>query len=238
MEKTEFQKLLAAQNCGNTPHVDSDLGFLRYIKDADKVKSYLSKGKILDWGCGLGQMSYLLKNRGLNVTSYDLDQSGAGLLAKIGQNLVLADDPVKLPFPDASFDAVLSSGVLEHVPEPIASLKEISRVLKPNGYFFVFRLPNKYSYVEFISDLLRRGDHPVKYSSFEIKQLLKQFGFDLLTIRYQGFLPYNLKGFPSVIRRLYHALDPLWIKLDSLFSALPLINRISTNLELVVRKCS
>jgi len=236
MEKTEFQKLLAAQNCGHNPHVDSDLGFLRYIKDADKIKSYLSTGKILDWGCGLGQMSYLLKNRGFNVVSYDLDQSGEGILSKIGQQLVLAKDEVRLPFPDAYFDAVLSSGVLEHVSEPLASLKEIKRILKPKGYFFVFRLPNKYSYIEFISDLLRRGDHPVKYSRYESCQMLKQFGFNLLAIKYQGFLPYNLKGFPVIIRRLYHSFDSIWVKLDSLLSGLPIINRVSTNLELVARK--
>ena len=48
----------------------------------------------------------------------------------------------RLPFDDASFDAVLSCGVLEHVPYEEGSVREIARVLKPGGHFFVYQLPN------------------------------------------------------------------------------------------------
>ncbi|MBQ4132690.1 MAG: methyltransferase domain-containing protein [Desulfovibrionaceae bacterium] len=47
---------------------------------------------------------------------------------------------------------MFSIGVFEHVHETggdqLASLKEISRVLKPEGFFLCFHLPNKYSWVE------------------------------------------------------------------------------------------
>lgn len=234
----EIQALkdLLALEKNNNPHLDSDLGANRYIKKADKIKSYLPNGKILDWGCGLGQMSYLLKNRGFDVVSYDLDQGGRSFLERIGQKLILAADKVKLPFQDISFDAVLSSGVLEHVAEPPASLKEVDRILKPGGYFFVFMLPNKYSCIEFISDFLGRGDHPIKFTRKQIIQMLNQQGFEIISLGFKGFLPYNLKGFPDFIRNLYHRLDPWLEKIDHLLSTLPLINNLSTNIELVARK--
>lgn len=194
------------------------------------------EGKMLDWGCGLGQMTYFLKNRGFEVVSYDIDRGGQHFLAEFGQSLVLAEDPVKLPFPDASFDAVLSSGVLEHVPDPAASIKEVSRSLKKNGYLFVFRLPNRYSYIEFISDRLGRGDHSVKYSRREIKLTLERAGYEVVSSTYQGFLPYNLKGFPPLVRGLYHWFDGLLEKIDAFLSVFPIINILSTNIELVARK--
>ncbi|MFK8042522.1 class I SAM-dependent methyltransferase [Congregibacter sp.] len=49
--------------------------------------------------------------------------------------LLLAGDALKLPFADASFDAVICSEVLEHIPDYRSALAEISRVLKPGGRF-------------------------------------------------------------------------------------------------------
>lgn len=236
LELAELRDLLAFEGKGKNQHLDSDLGARRYLNNADKIATYLPHGKILDWGCGLGQMTHLLKKRGLDVVSYDVERAGHGFLARIGQSLILADDQAKLPFPDASFDAVLSSGVLEHVPDPAASLEEIARITKKDGYFFIFRLPNKYSYIEFISDRLGRGDHPVKYTRREIKASLERTGYDVLYDGYYGFLPYNLKGFPEAIRSFYHRFDLLWEKIDALLTALPGLNWFCTNIELVARK--
>jgi SAM-dependent methyltransferase len=49
---------------------------------------------------------------------------------------VLADG-AQLPFPAATFDSVLCTQVLEHVPEPITVLREIARVLRPGGVALV-----------------------------------------------------------------------------------------------------
>jgi len=97
-------------------------------------------------------------------------------------------------------------------------------------------LPNKYSYIEFISDRLGRGDHPDKYSKREIRRRLEKAGFEIREIGYRGFLPYNLKGFPSIAGKIYHKFDAIAEKIDRVLSALPVINTLSTNIEIVSRK--
>lgn len=235
-EINQLRKMVALGKGGGTPHLDSYLGVFRYVRDADQIKKYLPNGKILDWGCGIGQMSYLLKNRGLDVISYDINSEGREFLNRIGQKLILANHQIKLPFSDASFDAVLSSGVLEHVTDPAASLNEIGRVLKKNGYLFIFRLPNKYSYIEFVSDCLGRGDHPVKYTKGEIKRILEQAGYKIFSVNYNGFIPYNLKGFHAVIRQSYHFFGFLLEMIDAVLAFLLIVNIFSTNIEVVARK--
>ncbi|MFA5839246.1 MAG: class I SAM-dependent methyltransferase [Candidatus Margulisiibacteriota bacterium] len=237
-ELTQIKNMLSAYLNDSMPHIASDLGLRRYIKKADQIKAMMKSGKILDWGSGLGQMTYLLTRRGFEVTSLDLTAANSPFYSKINQRLIVPADPIKLPFPDQSFDAVLSCGVLEHVANDRESLKEIHRVLKTDGFFFIYMLPNKFSYIEHLSDLLKRSDHPIRYSTSDIRQLLISAGFNVKSVRYRGFLPYNLKGFPNKIVQLYHSLDVVNEFLDEFLAAIPGINLLSTNIEVIAKKKS
>lgn len=235
--KKEISEMLAVfEDQPQWPHLSSELGLQRYIKMADEILRTVPAGKVLDWGAGCGQMSYLLSNRGFEVVGYDLDPSERPLLKNINKKVVVGQDPVKLPFSAECFDVVLSSGVLEHVDSDDASLKEISRVLKKDGTFLIYMLPNKYSYIEFLSDRLGRGDHPIKYSRASITNLLGKNGFQVLSIGYQNFFPYNLKGFPKTVQKIYHYPDRLIGLLDQLFVVFPLFRHFSTNLKIVAKK--
>lgn len=88
------------------------------------------RGNILDVGCGeMPYRTFLPKE--LAYTGIDIPQATA--FSMRGSEDVIAFDGVSIPFPDASFDNVLCTEVLEHAARPEALLSEILRVLKPGG---------------------------------------------------------------------------------------------------------
>jgi len=88
--------------------------------------------KILDWGCGLCHISYWLKNMGLDVIGCDKPETTSAfviknpIIEKMDIDIIKLNHDYILPFDNASFDVVLSFGVLEHVPNDLESLKEIT----------------------------------------------------------------------------------------------------------------
>ena len=95
--------------------------------------------RILDAGAGELKNQKLCSH--LHYTSQDFNQyTGGGGLAEGLQTgqwdtscIDLVSDITAIPAPDASFDAILCSEVLEHVPEPTHALDEFLRLLKPGG---------------------------------------------------------------------------------------------------------
>jgi len=193
---------------------------------------------LLDWGCGYGQVSDLLYRRGLEVTSFDFRpgaQDGVVALERYPHiRAHVSGEPRRLPFADGAFAAVLSCGVLEHVEDPDASLEEIRRVLLPGGTFYVYKLPNRRSYLEAIArraGLYYHGalEHDRVYTRRSALALLGAHGFAVDEIRRMNMLPLTLPG--ALIAR---ASQPIWAANRAL-SALPGLNLLATNLELVAR---
>jgi 2-polyprenyl-6-hydroxyphenyl methylase/3-demethylubiquinone-9 3-methyltransferase len=94
------------------------------------------KGKTaLEIGCGDGFFSGKLIELGLTVTGVDLSPVGIARAKEHNPSgtFLLADLTQPLPFPDASFDAVWCSEVLEHLFSPLYALQEMHRVLRPGG---------------------------------------------------------------------------------------------------------
>ena len=79
------------------------------------------------------------------------------------------------------FDRVIGSGVLEHVAMDYESLKEIYRVLKPDGRLIIANLPNKFSYAEFMArnfgKYFGNSGHNRLYTKSKISSMLKSTGF-------------------------------------------------------------
>ena len=95
--------------------------------------------KVLEIGCGMGAHAEVFANAGAQITAIDLTQKAVSLtkrrfeLFDIKNATVMKNDAEKLPFPDNSFDFVWSWGVIHHSSNTKRIVKEILRVLKPNG---------------------------------------------------------------------------------------------------------
>ncbi|HET9324918.1 MAG TPA: class I SAM-dependent methyltransferase [Gaiellaceae bacterium] len=88
---------------------------------------------VLDAGAGQGTMSARLERLGFEVVSTDSSRAAVEVLAGRLSGEVLQADVTALPFDDASFDGALLGEVLEHIEDDRAALRELRRVLRPNG---------------------------------------------------------------------------------------------------------
>lgn len=97
--------------------------------------------RVLDVGCGTGIVArHAARRVGVSgsVAGADINAAMLAVARELTDDL---DPPIEfhqapadaLPFPDGSFDAVLSQAVLQFVPEPAAALAELQRVLRPGG---------------------------------------------------------------------------------------------------------
>lgn len=87
-------------------------------------------GKVLDFGAGTGDQSVALKNMGYDVSALDVADSDYS--SETVFPVTFYDGRV-IPFPDASFDFIFSSNVLEHIRDTENINRELRRVLKPGG---------------------------------------------------------------------------------------------------------
>lgn len=162
-------------------------------------------GRILESGCGTGRWVFYLRQRGFNVTGIDLARDVLEIAKAYDPSApVLLDDVLHSQFPDRSFDAAISLGVVEHFEEgPQGALAELRRILRDDGILLIsvpvnnpvrrFLLnPLRESYDWFLGR--RRMWRSVafeeyRYTPKEFRSYLKGAGFQVLEAAPQDFRP-------------------------------------------------
>lgn len=214
-------------------HLRSGPQMREYLHIADRIADE-PIGPVLDWGCGWGQISHMLIERGVEVESFDYREGEQPHVAQLEAfpdvSAHLSGDPVALPFSDHHFGIVLSCGVLEHVQYPEPSLRELHRVLRPAGRLLIYKLPNRFSYLELIArgvGLYYHGKSPHDrvYDRRRVFNLLARCGFHVDDFRRTNMLPLTIT---AAFAARYVA--PIWL-LNRWLGKLPIVSLAATNLE-------
>lgn len=158
------------------------------------VKHIKPTDKVLDFGCGPGTFSIILSSICAEVYSIDISKEfintcKANIQAENITNVfpsVITSD--KLDFEDASFDVIMMVDVIHHLDDIDFRMKEVFRLLKPNGKLLVFE-PNKLNPLMFLMHyfdanergLLRVGT-PASY-----RKLLRS-GYEIENIDFNGIV--------------------------------------------------
>ena len=160
--------------------------------------------QILDVGTGTAQIPIAMckRNSGLKITAIDLAESMLTLGNKNIQTARLEDsitlvqvDSKKMPYPDESFDQVISNSIIHHIPNPVECFKEMIRVTKKDGLLFVRDLLRPDSFAELQNIVnLHAGDATPKQKQLftdslhaslslsEVREMVKLFGFEAFTV--------------------------------------------------------
>lgn len=215
----------------------------RKVEAFNLYKEYLKgNSRFLDWGCKDGHDGFMIKSHleePVEIHGCDIRKGKYSIfIEKTNLNYTQLNHYYKLPYEDNYFDVVIGNGVLEHAANDSESLKELYRILKPGGYLIITFLPNKLSYTEFISRLIKYGAHRRIYSLKEIKRILLRKGFLPVEWGYHQVVPSLVsKSKIEKIRFLYPIINILF-QANKYLDKMPLINKFAANIYVISQKRS
>lgn len=206
----------------------------RYVRAF--AESHFNKGideiALLDWGCGKGQVAFLLRRLGAKPQCCDI----SGGIESPEKTPIIKKDGIQvdplihdylLPYGDETFDVVMSFGVLEHVSHDSKSLVEINRILREGGLLFCFDLPYFLSWTQRLAHI--RGDcyHDRLYRKRHVYELLDSSGFSLMDVWHRQLFPKNSVKYPA-----YH----LFERIDQLLTEYTPLKYLATCIDFVAQK--
>ncbi|MHA1268382.1 MAG: class I SAM-dependent methyltransferase [Candidatus Helarchaeota archaeon] len=162
-----------------------------------KWLKYINRGTFCEVGCGFGYFAHLIAKRGIKCTGVDISKNKIKIAQKIADKNKLdcnfyVMNIQNLKFNDNTFNWVLSSQVLEHIPDDMKAISELYRITKS---FTIITVPKRGFFWNFLDSTsqIRSFNKPGhghfrEYSDSEIINKLKQVGFKILKIEHAGFI--------------------------------------------------
>jgi SAM-dependent methyltransferase len=152
--------------------------------------------KLLDVGCGAGNMIHHLRRYG-EVKGVELDPRPVAVARQRGYDVDQGDATRGLTYAEASFDAVTALDVIEHNQDDMRILHEMHRVLRPGGYAIIT--------VPALMWLWGHNDdinaHVRRYTAGELRRKLQAAGFRVRRMTYNNFLVFPMAAGLILLRR-------------------------------------
>lgn len=132
------------------------------LKPILKMREQCGYKTLLDIGAGTGYFLKLAKDRGFDVFGIEVSERASEFAREnYGVNLLNITDIEEARFHDGSFDVITLCHVIEHLPYPEVTLKEVYRILRPNGILLIVT-PNYRTVETTLSRVNRKLGYPVK----------------------------------------------------------------------------
>jgi len=150
--------------------------------------------RILDVGCGAGELGRLLKAErpGVTVAGIELERTVAAVASAVLDRVICGDaEDIEIPFQPGDFDCVIFADVLEHMRNPVDTIRRYTSLLRPGGSV-VASVPN-IAHLSVILNLLRhrwfyseRGlldkGHVRFFTRSSVLELFESLGFRKITL--------------------------------------------------------
>jgi ubiquinone/menaquinone biosynthesis C-methylase UbiE len=233
------------QTFANDPYASTFTYGRKKIEELiDGELRHLPRGsRVLDIGCGTGFNVRQLAERGFEVSGVEPSGSMRENAQKENPGARIIDgDAESLPFPDASFDAVLMIEVIRYLADPARALAEAARVLRPGGLAIVTIAPlfsaNGYALLNLVTSRVQlptftKVRHSFMTSASAYATALRA-GFSSAAVHGRFLGPWQGLGrlAPQALRRVLLACEPL----DDLLADRPILRELTNHLVLVARR--
>ncbi len=222
-------------------------GMIHHIIKEESIKLLDPRAgeKILDIGCGCGEIAIMAAEKGAIVRAFDISNERIALAKKRAENKDLdvsfyVGDSQKINEEESSFDKVMCINVVHRLSDPAKCLSGIFKSLKKDGLLIIFTMNNyspQFFLVKFYSkirDMIKKplSDIVAKkgFTSSQIRNLLEKNGFRVISLTTDIFcFPY----FPTYCPKIVN-----WFlkKMDCLFKKTPLVNKLGALIKIEVIK--
>jgi 2-polyprenyl-3-methyl-5-hydroxy-6-metoxy-1,4-benzoquinol methylase len=156
-------------------------------------------GRLLDVGCGYGFFLKEMAQRGWQAEGIEISTTGLRY-ARDSLGLEVSDQPLpRADWPDGRYDVITLFYVIEHLPDPMATLKEAYRLLRPGGLLFL-RWPHTAPIAKLLRPwaerlkLYQAPSHLFDFSPMTIYKILDQSGFQEIRTTVCGWTRPTTRG--------------------------------------------
>ena len=154
----------------------------------DSFRNYRKNNRVLDVGCGEGWILEIAMKKGWEVYGTEFSSRSIEICQKKGIRIFSGIlDPEKMDV--GEFDVIVSSQTIEHINNPIEEIRNIKKLLRKGGLFYI-TTPNFNSYLRWILrdkfDIIEYPEHLSYYTRKTLNRLLTQSDFSKVKLQTTG----------------------------------------------------